>query len=153
MDVNVEEPQKLKKVQLAGIGKRIIGILIDTVILWVVGMIIGALLGLNYMNPANIDWTAFYYYLLIYFIIFFGYFTILEGPLGNGRTIGKRIVGTKVVKEEDQSVMGYGDSFIRNIIRLIDGIFIYLVGFIFISTSKKEQRLGDRAVHTIVIRA
>jgi uncharacterized RDD family membrane protein YckC len=114
-------------------------------------MIIAALFGLNYMYPSNIDWTAIYNYLVIYFIIFIGYFTILEGPLGNGRTIGKRIVGTRVVKEEDQSVMGYRDSFVRNTIRIIDAIFIYLVGFIFIVSSENEQRLGDRAAHTIVI--
>jgi uncharacterized RDD family membrane protein YckC len=47
--------------------------------------------------------------------------------------------------------ISYGDAAIRTILRIIDGIFDYLVGAILIWTSDKKQRLGDRLAHTVVI--
>jgi uncharacterized RDD family membrane protein YckC len=38
------------------------------------------------------------------------------------------------------------------VLRLIDGIFAYLVGFIAIQISSKNQRLGDMAANTLVVR-
>lgn len=49
-------------------------------------------------------------------------------------------------------VMGYTQSFVRNIMRIIDGLFCYIVGVILIDSSDKNQRLGDRAAHTLVIK-
>ena len=47
---------------------------------------------------------------------------------------------------------GLGVAAIRTILRLIDGLFGYLVGFIVVLASSKRQRLGDMAAHTLVIR-
>ena len=41
---------------------------------------------------------------------------------------------------------------LRNILRVVDGLFFYLVGAIFALTSSRGQRLGDRAAHTLVVR-
>ncbi|MCE7699077.1 MAG: alpha/beta fold hydrolase [Methanobacterium paludis] len=64
----------------------------------------------------------------------------------------KRVIHIKVVKEENVDVMGYTQSFVRNILRIIDGLFFYIVGIILIDSSDKNQRLGDRAAHTLVIK-
>ena len=63
------------------------------------------------------------------------------------------IVKLRVVREADGSPIGYGAAAVRTVLRIIDGIFIYLIGAILIWTSDKKQRLGDRVAHTIVVRA
>jgi uncharacterized RDD family membrane protein YckC len=68
-----------------------------------------------------------------------------------GMTLGKRIVGIRVVDEEGD-VAGFGAAIVRNLLRLVDGLFFYLVGAIFALTSPRGQRLGDRAAHTLVVR-
>jgi uncharacterized RDD family membrane protein YckC len=61
-------------------------------------------------------------------------------------------VGLKVVKEGGEP-LDWQASIIRNILRIIDGFFFYLVGAIVVWTSKKKQRLGDMAAHTLVVSA
>jgi uncharacterized RDD family membrane protein YckC len=38
------------------------------------------------------------------------------------------------------------------VLRLVDGLFSYLVAFITALTSDKRQRLGDMAANTLVVR-
>lgn len=88
---------------------------------------------------------------LVFFLWFSAlvlYFVILEAVAG--QTLGKKLVGIRVVRV-DGSPIGFTESFIRNLLRIVDGLFGYLVGAIFIWTSDKQQRLGDRAAGTIVI--
>ena len=37
-------------------------------------------------------------------------------------------------------------------LRIVDGLFSYLVAFITVLVSGKNQRLGDMAAHTLVVR-
>ena len=86
-------------------------------------------------------------------VIWFFYFVLLEGRYG--QTVGKMAVKIKVLRE-DGSKIDYADAVVRTILRLIDLIpyFIpYLLGAILIWTSDKKQRLGDRAAHTVVVKA
>jgi uncharacterized RDD family membrane protein YckC len=62
-------------------------------------------------------------------------------------------VGLRVVKKEGAAPLDWQASTVRNVLRLIDGLFFYLVGAIFIWTSKDRQRLGDRLANTVVVRA
>jgi uncharacterized RDD family membrane protein YckC len=68
-----------------------------------------------------------------------------------GMTLGKRIVGIRVV-EEDGSELRFGAAVVRNLLRLVDGLFLYLIGAIFAFSSPRGQRIGDRAAHTVVVR-
>jgi uncharacterized RDD family membrane protein YckC len=79
----------------------------------------------------------------------FLYFVLAEGFLG--RTLGKAACGLKVVRE-DGGPCGLTASLVRNLVRVADGFLFYLVGLIALVTSKKQQRLGDMAAKTIVIR-
>jgi uncharacterized RDD family membrane protein YckC len=61
------------------------------------------------------------------------------------------MVGIRVVGEDGEHVT-FGAALVRNLLRLVDALFFYLVGFLFALTSTRDQRLGDRAAHTIVVR-
>ena len=52
----------------------------------------------------------------------------------------------------DGSRPGAGQIATRTVLRLIDGIFFYLVGFVAIlATGHRRQRLGDLAAKTTVV--
>jgi len=69
----------------------------------------------------------------------------------NGRTLGKRFMHIRVVRE-DGSRVGVLDSVIRNIVRAIDLMpGTYAVGIISMMFSGTSQRLGDMAAGTVVI--
>jgi uncharacterized RDD family membrane protein YckC len=89
--------------------------------------------------------------ILAAFLVSMGYFLLLEG-LWDGYTLGKKLMGIKVVKE-DGSECGLGASILRNLLRIIDYLpFYYLLGFIVMAMSDKRQRVGDRAAGTVVVR-
>lgn len=143
-----------------GVGIRFVALLID-------GIIINIVLGVIYFimlalwGTTTTDTTEGFsfsfsltggpaaLYFLIAAVIGFGYFIWLEGS--RGQTVGKMAMGIVVVRE-DSAAIEYGAAFIRNILRIIDGLLVYLVGAIFVWTSDRRQRLGDRAAHTVVIK-
>jgi len=81
------------------------------------------------------------------------YFTLLLGAYG--QTVGMMAMKIKVVKE-DGSKISYVDALVRSLLLIIDAIpyvIPFLLGAILIWTSDKRQRLGDRAAHTVVVKA
>ncbi|MFV9678127.1 MAG: RDD family protein, partial [Methanosarcinales archaeon] len=89
-------------------------------------------------------------FMVLNVLVWLLYFTYFEGT--SGQTLGKKIMGIKVVKENGDQP-SFMDALIRTILRIIDGIAFYLVGFIVILVSEKKQRLGDMAAGTIVVEA
>lgn len=64
-------------------------------------------------------------------------------------TAGKAAMGLHIGIEEDGNrLLG---ALLRNVLRLVDCIGAYLVGFLFATFSLKRQRIGDRAGHTVVL--
>lgn len=86
----------------------------------------------------------------IFTLIYLGYFVILESR--SGATLGKRVLKLKVV-QVNGSPIEMREAVIRNLLRIVDGFFFYLVGAVFIWTSPNKQRLGDRVANTIVVRS
>jgi hypothetical protein len=79
-----------------------------------------------------------------------GYFTLFE-VLGGGRTLGKRVSGLRVVTDGGGQV-GLRASLIRNIIRLIEFTLFYLPALVSVLATRNNQRLGDLAAGTLVVR-
>ena len=72
---------------------------------------------------------------------------------GGGQTIGKRLMRLRVVRA-DGGHAGMGEIFVRTILRVIDGIALYLVGLVvMLVTGERRQRLGDLAAGTVVVDA
>src|SRR5579875_3597992 len=132
-----------------GVGPRFVAILIDTVILSIIDGILGgiAVASINAAQGMTILASLLY---LIMFVIDVLYFFWLEAT--QGATLGKKIMGLKVVRL-DGSPIGWNESIIRNLLRIVDGLFYYLVGAIIIWNSPLKQRLGDKVARTVVVRA
>jgi uncharacterized RDD family membrane protein YckC len=134
------------------IGKRIGAAIIDSIVMGVIifGFVFigaGAVFGAGDVGAAAGFASLAYIFGLL---LGLGYFFLLEG-FWDGQTIGKKVLGIKVVKE-DGSECDIGASVIRNLLRIIDGLFYYAVGFIFMAMSDQRQRLGDRVGGTVVVK-
>jgi uncharacterized RDD family membrane protein YckC len=72
---------------------------------------------------------------------------------GGGQTLGKRAMGLRVVRA-DGSQADMREVFVRTILRVIDGLFLYLVGLVaMLLSGQRRQRLGDMAAGTVVVDA
>ena len=89
---------------------------------------------------------------LAYVLVALAYYGVPEAL--TGQTLGKRLLGIRVVRLEDGSRASAGQVAARTVLRVIDGILFYLVGVIaLLATGSKRQRLGDMAGGTTVTRA
>ena len=77
-------------------------------------------------------------------------FSYLEGRYG--ATPGKKALGIRVVGT-DLRPCGFARGFVRNILKIVDGFFNFLVGIVLVAFTEHWQRVGDLAARTIVIDA
>lgn len=136
---------------LAGLGSRFAAALIDYLI---EGVILGALLlVLGYgagLGPGS-DALADAAWFLGVFALFWGYNIAFE-VLNSGRTPGKALNRIRVVLESG-APEPFAPSAVRNVMRIIDILpGTYLVGVISILVTSRNQRVGDLAAGTLVIR-
>lgn len=69
-----------------------------------------------------------------------------------GRTLGKSLCDLRVVRR-DGAKLGTGGAFVRNLLRILDWLpFFYLLGAGVIWATPKNQRLGDLAARSAVVR-
>lgn len=129
-----------------GIKIRLVSLVIDSIVLGIVFSALGSILGMGNLQEDMIPW----YWGVFFFVVYIGYYTYLEGS--KGQTVGKMITKIKVVRE-DGSPIDMNQAFTRNILRIIDGLFSYLIGAILIWRSEKQQRLGDSVARTVVVKA
>lgn len=129
---------------VASTGKRVLGAIVDIIVLVVFYVVYGTFFGETEGLSVSVSGVP----ALIGFTLMLLYFVVLEAT--TGKTIGKYIWKTKVVNEMREKI-SLGQSIGRNLMRIVDGFFIYLVGFIAVLASKNKQRLGDMIAKTYVI--
>ena len=87
--------------------------------------------------------------LALFFVGGFLYHSLLEGLYG--QTLGKKICGIRVLKA-DFSPCGLSAGFLRNLLRIADAFFYYLVAVISLAATFKWQRVGDLVADTVVVK-
>ncbi|PLW76650.1 RDD family protein [Cohaesibacter celericrescens] len=136
-----------------GLGRRFVAHLFDLVIVFIifyaVGMQVAGEVGSITEEGFVLEGTPALVTMLLSFAFSLVYFVLTEGR--NGQSFGKMVMGIKVVSI-DGSPCTMRQAFTRNFLRIIDGVFLYLIGIILMSRSEKKQRLGDRIAETVVIR-
>jgi uncharacterized RDD family membrane protein YckC len=139
---------------LAAIGDRAIAALLDSIVIAIliipVGMWAAVRWGGVTPNGFELQGTAAFFTFFMIGIFWLLYYWLFEGMFGT--TLGKLIMQVKV-QRLDGSNLGLGKSLIRNSLRVVDGIGLYLVGFLVALLSSKRQRLGDHVAGTFVIRS
>ncbi len=135
------------ELSLAGLGSRFVALLADTFLQGVaLALLIVALV------VADADGFAFGAVVaLATFALLFVYPVAFELGAG-GRTPGKRWSSLRVVCD-DGSPLTFHSSALRNVLRLVDILpGLYLVGAVAIFATRANQRLGDLAAGTLVVR-
>ena len=138
----------------AGLPSRFLALLLDSVlVLFPLSLVVGLMSGGGYAERgdgyANAGMDVSGKAFVLFTAIAIAYFAF--GEALTGATLGKRIVRIRVVDEHGRHPT-LGAAVGRNLLRLVDGLFFYLVGAIVALTSPRRQRLGDRVAHTVVIR-
>jgi uncharacterized RDD family membrane protein YckC len=130
--------------QLAGLGSRFLAQLLDLTIKGIAILLLALALSLLGLT----GWAIFVPSAVL---ILYAYDVVFE-TFGGGRTPGKRANKLRVVRVGGEPV-DFASSAIRNVLRLIDGLpTSYIPGIISILATQRNQRLGDLAAGTIVIR-
>lgn len=138
--------------KLAGVGARLAAFIIDSLLQFLAILLcIGILFGVNRqlvnMGVVVRLSTIIAALIIIVFIIYMGYFITCE-MLMNGQTIGKRLFGLRVIRDNGQPIE-FTQALIRGIIRTT--LDMMYVGIFVIMFSKKHKRIGDMAAGTIVV--
>lgn len=146
----VETPELVAlNYELAGLGSRALAMLLDATILgagWLVLLALTLWLG----EPGLLSVGAVLFYL-------YGLFALVGYPalgewLFSGRTIGKRVLGLRVVDTSGRAASP-GQIWLRNVVRLADMLPPpYLLGLAFVGLHPRHQRLGDLVAGTLVVR-
>ena len=150
---------------IAGIGSRFIGALLDTLILAVALVVLNLVIGLILAwsvgperlfaeNDEQIGWIGgliIALYALVNFLIFWGYYIVFE-LLWNGQTPGKRVAKVRVVRL-DGNPAGFMEIVVRNLVRVVDFLpSAYGIGLLTMFFNQQARRLGDFAAGTLVVK-
>ena len=125
--------------QLASLGERLGGQIVDAFIA-AVPVILGS-------APWPVSEDASMMLTSTGVALAIGYLLFSDG-FGNGQSLGKRLVDTRVIDSVTGEECTFGQSFLRNFLLMVLGVIDWV--FIF---GAKRQRVGDIAAGTVVVRA
>lgn len=129
---------------LAGLGSRGVALMVDLLL----QALLVALLTIA-AGSAGDGGVAFAAIAL--FLVLLGYPVLFEAFNG-GRTLGKMMMGIAVVTG-DGTPIGFLAAVIRNVLRFVDSLpGTYTVGMVSILATSRNQRVGDLAAGTLVVR-
>jgi uncharacterized RDD family membrane protein YckC len=135
---------------------RFLALLIDTVVSYVLTIVIFLALGLlTALAGLGLGTTAtelgMAAQFVVWFVVDWGYMVLLES-VWSGQTIGKRVMGLRVIQDTGVRV-GPLQALLRNLVRPVDKLPVfYLIGGVAALLSGTQQRLGDLLAGTIVVR-
>jgi uncharacterized RDD family membrane protein YckC len=146
--VRISTPEGVDvELTLAGIGSRFIAAILDLMIQGGVILACAVLLGV-FGEESGLALAAF---TIVFFLTFFGYDVLFE-VRSRGRTLGKRWTGLRVVRTGGRPVT-FVPSCVRNVMRLVDILpSFYALGMLSIFVTRNNQRLGDLAAGTYIVR-
>jgi uncharacterized RDD family membrane protein YckC len=129
-------PQGPGGAPLAAWGWRVLGYLVDFVIILVPSVILGVATGSR----------------IVYDIVaLIGGLTIGYLNGSQGQSPGKRVVGIKVVREADGQLIGGGMGIVRLITHILDSIACF-IGWFWPLWDAKRQTFADKIIGTVVIK-
>jgi uncharacterized RDD family membrane protein YckC len=135
---------------MASVGERMVGYLLDFILIIIyilfVLLIVNILNNTGIFSGGNNNWLVLILFLPIYF------YDLLCESLFNGQSLGKRIMGMKVISLDGEQPT-FGQYIIRWLFRIVDfPVSSWLAGLIMVLVTEKRQRLGDLVAGTTVVK-
>jgi uncharacterized RDD family membrane protein YckC len=134
--------------ELADWGQRALGYLVDAAFgigVVIVGFILAAIIG------AVVHGLGILILFVAYIASFAYWITQLIKQGRTGQTVGKKVVGLKLIYENTGQTVGGGTSVIRAIAHFVDSLICY-IGWLFPLWDAKRQTIADKIVGTVVVR-
>ena len=154
LNYTVDTPENIDVAyDVAGIGSRFMAAIIDTFLLVVLQIILGALSAFiaNQIDTPDARSVINAIWALLSFLFLWGYYMIFE-LIWNGQSPGKRLLGLRVVREGGRPITLVASA-IRNLVRIIDFLpGLYGIGVLAMFIDKRARRLGDLAAGTLVVK-
>ena len=133
--------------ELASLRDRMLAFFIDIIILLASYVMLLVVAG-DALSSSTLGYVI---YGILPLLLFLGYHLLSE-VLAEGQSWGKRAMGIKVVRLDGQEP-GLTDYLLRAVFHLVDTIFsLGVLAALLISSSGKNQRLGDLTANTTVIK-
>jgi uncharacterized RDD family membrane protein YckC len=117
---------------------RLGGFLIDAVILFLVGQLVGFVFGRNVVAV-----------ILIGLALGIGYSVYFIGS-GSGQTVGMRVLGIRAIDAATYGRVDYGKAFVRYLVAVVAQIPCYL-GYFWMLWDPERQTWHDKAAKTFVV--
>ncbi len=138
--------------ELATLWERMLALLIDIIIVCAIYMVLAILLSSALSDgSADSDYSLAMIYGLLPVVCFMLY-QLLSEIIADGQSWGKKSMNIKVVRLDGQQP-GLSDYLLRSVFHIVDTFFSAgILAALLISSSKKNQRLGDMTANTTVIR-
>src|SRR5262249_15031005 len=155
----IETPERVPlHFALASIGNRFIACAIDHGIqglaLGLIAITAAVLESFSFVEETLSSAPKWVYAVMIIllFLVFAGYFAFFEW-IWNGQTPGKRWLKLRVIREDGRPVT-FWEASVRNLLRSFDMMPapFYSIGLISVFVSSIDQRVGDMAAGTVVVR-
>jgi uncharacterized RDD family membrane protein YckC len=159
--LSIDTPEQVDlRFSVAGIGSRLVAALLDGLLIlaffFAEGLILvavaAATAATRYAGRGEswIEHWATAILVFLNFLVVWGYFAIFEA-VWRGQTPGKRVMKLRVLKDSGRQITFF-EALARNLMRFVDYMpGFYLVGVITMLCNKRNKRLGDLVVGTIVI--
>ena len=135
-------------IEFASFSRRLLAALLDSAV-WVIGISwILSSFPAGFFSDHKVAGGVI---ILVLLSAWFNYFAICEWRFG--QTIGKNACGIRVLPLAAGARLSYNDAALRNLLRLVD-LPLALIGvdWLIVHNSPRNQRLGDRTAHTVVVR-
>ena len=121
-------------------NRRVAAAIVDLALVGAVIAVLAALAGglTASVEAVGAGWALYYYFAF---------------ESAAGQTLGKKLLGLRVTDQRGEQP-ALAQIAMRTLLRLVDGIGLYLVGLVvMLATGKRRQRLGDVVAHTVVTTA
>ena len=155
--IDITTTQKVTiEYELAGLRDRFLASIIDLMLIGAVGTVFVLILAAAFRDDFFLDDSStgqatFLLQGLVPLFIFLTYHFLSE-LLMDGQSLGKKAVGIKVIKLNGKEATA-SDYMLRTLFHFIDSLFsLYILGALLVVSTDKNQRLGDFAANTAVIK-
>lgn len=140
------------EVEYTGVFKRMVAYVVDTIILFIVEIVIGKIVGYDAISSVlkaaagkTVDAQAFRIYSIVMLIVTIAYFVLMESSSKQG-TLGKMLLGIKITDENGERI-----SPVTALERyVIFGIFSLIGNIMSIAQGPKISTTGGLGISTII---
>lgn len=135
-------------VTYAGFWVRFGAVILDTIILYIVAIVVGGIIGFVFALMGGVRWVGAGAS-IVGILGAFLYFTLMESS-ERGATLGKRAFKLRVVTAEGHERIGFGRAVGRYFARFISILVLY-IGYLMQPFTRRKQALHDMICGTAVV--